>query len=45
MAHLLAIFNVAWSFADREVVRDLPASVKFAQVTFSLGLLAAQVGV
>jgi hypothetical protein len=43
MAHLLAIFNVAWSLADRAAVRDLATPVTPAQVAFAPGLLAAQV--
>ncbi len=42
---MLAIFNVAWSLADRAVVWDSPASVTSTQVAFSPGLLAAQVRV
>jgi hypothetical protein len=43
VAHLLAILNAAWSFADRAAVRDLPTPVTSAQVAFAPGLLAAQV--
>ncbi len=45
VAHLLAIFNVTWSLADRAAVRDLPALVTPAQVALAPGLLTAQVGV
>ncbi len=40
---LLAIFNVAWSLADRAAVRDLATPVTPAQVAFAPGQLAAQV--
>ena len=43
LAHLLALFNVAWSLADQAAVRDLSTSVTPAQVAFAPGLLAAQV--
>ena len=43
MAHLLAIFNVAWSIADRAAIGDLATAVTPAQVAFAPGLLAAQV--
>jgi len=43
VAHLLAIFNVAGSLADRATVRDLLESVTSEQVAFSPGLFAAQV--
>jgi hypothetical protein len=45
MAHLLAIFNVAWSLADQAAVRDLPAPVTLDQVALAPRLLTAQVSV
>ena len=42
-AHLLAILDVAWSFADRSAIGDRATPVTSAQVAFSPGLLAAQV--
>ena len=42
VAHLLAIFNVAWSLVDRETIGDLSAPVTPAQMAFAPGLLTAQ---
>jgi hypothetical protein len=40
--HLLAIFNVAWSLADRARVGNLSAPVMSAQIPFASGFLASQ---
>ena len=43
MVHMLAIINVAWSFADQPAIEDLATPIKTAHVAFVPWLLATQV--
>jgi len=43
MAHLLAIFNVAWPLTDRARIGNLSAPVTPAQMAFASGFLASKV--
>lgn len=43
VAHMHAIFNVAWSLADRAVIGDVATFVTSEQMAFAPGLLAEQV--